>query len=113
MCLATITDGESIPPDTTNLFTINFRATKTRKQYYSCPQKGKGRVKYQVNKELDGFGKGDIVLVKGKWEKMVRSIYSNGNLAFQRVVGEPSECAPDKCKLLEKSRTIMFNNANN
>lgn len=108
LCLATMGDGEVIQPDVTNYFDANFLPHQTRKQYHSCPQKGKGRVKYQVNEELGGFRKGDIVLVKGKWEKRIWSIYSNGLLAFPRVKGEPMTSVPKYCQLLEKAKTIMF-----
>ena len=85
LCLATMGDGESVETDKSNYFDVGFRASQTRRQYKSQPQKGKGRVRFQVNKDLCGFRKGDIVLVKGKWEKRVWSIYSNGSLAFPRV----------------------------
>jgi len=35
--------------------------------------------------------------------------YSNGTLAFARVKGEPSACKPEKCKLLERQKSIIFN----
>lgn len=108
LCLATIEDGEVVEPSTDNYFDVNFLPHQTRKQYHSCPQKRKGRVKYQVNKELRGFQKGDVVLVKGKWEKRIWSIYSNGSLAFPRVKGEPVSSVPKYCQLLEKSKTVYF-----
>ena len=108
LCLATMTEGESIPPDTTNYFDVSFRATQNRKQYYSCPKKGKGRVRYQVNNELEGFRKGDIVLVKDKLEKRIRAINSNGSLVFPYIKGEYAMIIPSHCRLLEKSKTIMF-----
>ena len=108
LCLATMEDEEIIEPNTDNYFNVNFLPRQTRKQYHSCPQKNKGRVKYQVNEELGGFKKGDIVLVKDKWEKRINSIYSNGSLAFPRVKGEPSSSTPKYCQLLEKSKTVMF-----
>lgn len=108
LCLATIGDGEIIQPDVTNYFNVNFLPRQTRKQYHSCPQKRKGRVRYQVNEELGGFRKGDIVLVKGKWEKRIWSIYSNGSLAFPRAKGEPTTSVPRHCQLLEKAKTVMF-----
>ena len=108
LCLAMIGDGEVIEPNTDNYFEVSFLPHQTRKQYHSCLQKGKGRVRYQVNEELGGFRKGDIVLVKEKWEKRVNSIYSNSLLAFPRVKGEPASSAPKHCQLLEKAKTIMF-----
>jgi hypothetical protein len=54
------------------------------------PQKGEGRVRYQVYEELNGFRKGDIVQVKGKWVKQVNATYAQGRLAFRRVKGEPA-----------------------
>lgn len=108
LCLATIGNEEIVNPDDSNLFNIGFLPEQTRKQYYSCSQKGKGRVKYQVNEELGGFRKGDIVLVKEKWKKRIKSIYSNGYLAFPRVKEEPFQAAPKYCKLLEKAKTVMF-----
>lgn len=108
LCLATIGDGEIIEPNKENYYDVSFLPSQTRKQYFSCPQKGKGRVKYQVNEELEGFKKGDIVLVKEKQEKRINSIYSNGLLAFPRVKGEPSSSSPKHCRLLEKAKTVMF-----
>src|SRR5207248_24093 len=67
LCIATYHMGERVPEPETNLYTISFRPRQTRKQYHSLPQKGKGRVRYQVYEALEGFKKGDIVLVKGKW----------------------------------------------
>ncbi len=107
-CLATISDGKIVDSDKSNYFDINFFPSQTRKQYYSCSKKGKGRVKYQVNEKLEGFRKGDIVLVKGRWEKRINSIYSTGYLAFPRVKGEPFSSTPKHCRLLEKSKTVMF-----
>lgn len=91
-----------------NYFEIKFRPKQTRKQYFDLARKGLGRVKYQINSELKGFRKGDIVLIKG-FEKQINSIYSNGSLAFARIKGEPSACKPEKCKLLERQKTIIFN----
>jgi len=108
LCLATIESREIVDSDTSNCFDVSFLSKQTRKQYYSCSQKGKGRVKYQVNKELDGFRKGDIVLVKGRWKKRIKSIWSTGYLAFPRIKEEPSSSNPKHCRLLEKAKTVMF-----
>jgi len=86
---------------------VTFRAKQTRRLYHDKPQKGKGRVEYQVNESLDGFEKGDLVLVKG-YVKQINSIYSNGYLAFPRVKGEPQTSVPRKCKLLSKKPTLVF-----
>src|SRR5204862_3737164 len=85
-----------------------LRPRQTRKRYHSQPQKGKGRVEYQVNNELQGFRKGDLVLVKGKYVKLIRSIYSDGYLAFPRVRGEPSQALPRDCRILEREGTILW-----
>jgi hypothetical protein len=61
-----------------------------------------------VNEELEGFHKGDIVRVKGKFTKQINSIYSNGYLAFPRVKGEPSQARPQDCQLLERERAIRW-----
>ena len=108
LCLATMGDGEVVLSDKCNYFDVSFRSRQNRKQFYDCPKKGRGRVRYQVNEELGGFRKGDMVLVKGKWEKRVLSIYSTGLLSFQRVVGEPFTSVPRHCQLLEKAKTCMF-----
>jgi hypothetical protein len=108
LCVATLIDGEVVEPDMSNFFEVSFLPRQTRKLYYSCPQKGEGRVRYQVNDELDGFRKGDVVLVRGKWGKRVWSIYSNGSLAFPRVKGEPTTSVPRYCRLLERAKTMIF-----
>ena len=108
MCIIDVGFNRQTEFNRDNYFEINFRPKQTRRQYFDLAQKGKGRVKYQVNSELKGFRKGDIVLIKG-FEKQINSIYSNGTLAFARVKGEPSTCKPEKCKLLEKQKTIIFN----
>ena len=77
----------------------------------TCHVKDKGRVRYQVNAELDGFRKGDIVRVKGKWVKQIHSIYSNGYLAFARVKGEPNSAKPSDCQLLERGVTVIWEQA--
>jgi hypothetical protein len=87
-----------------------YRPRQTRKQYQSLPQKGKGRVRYQVNEEREGFHKGDIVRVKGCYVKQINSIYSDGRLAFKRVEGEPAAALPKDCQVLERERTIMWEN---
>jgi hypothetical protein len=69
---------------------------------------GKGRVKYQVNDELQGFRKGDLVLVKGKFVKQINSIYTDGYLAFSRVKGEPPKALPRDCRILEREGTILW-----
>ena len=108
LCVATLDTGEVIQPDTANFYNVSFLPRQTRQQYHGLPQKAKGRVRYQVNDELSGFRKGDIVLVRGKWEKRVWSIYSGGYLAFPRVKGEPTSSVPSRCQLLEKAKTMYF-----
>ena len=108
LCIATLLTGEIIAPPQSNMYAINFRPRQTRKQFHSLPQKGKGRVRYQVNEELNGFHKGDLVLVKGQCVKRINSIYSNGYLAFPRMKGEPNQARPSQCKPLERVRTIVW-----
>ena len=118
LCVATLYTGEVIlssafidTPVThhqENFYTIKFRQRQTRRQFHDLPQKGVGRVRYQVNAELEGFRKGDIVRVKGKWIKQINSIYSNGYLAFARVKGEPSAAKPKDCQLLQKGQTMIW-----
>jgi len=103
LCIATLLTGEIIAPPQSNVYAINFRPRQTRKQFHSLPEKGKGRVRYQVNEELNGFHKGDLVLVKGQCVKRINSIYSNGYLAFPRIKGEPNQTRPSQCKLLERA----------
>jgi len=65
-------------------------------------------VRYQVNDELAGFHKGDIVLVKNRYVKQINTIYSEGRLAFKRAQGEPPSALPRDCRLLERERTIFW-----
>jgi hypothetical protein len=108
LCIATYHTGAIVPVPEANLYQIGFRPRQTRKQYYSLPQKGKGRVRYQVNGELAGFHKGDIILVKNRYVKQINSIYTEGRLAFKRVQGEPPSALPRDCQLLERERTIVW-----
>lgn len=108
LCIATLGTGEVIAPPETNVYSISFRPRQTRKQFHSCPQKGKGRVRYQVHDEFQGFRKGDLVLVKRHFLKRIHSIYSNGYLAFPRVKGEPNAAQPKDCQLLERAKTILW-----
>ena len=108
LCLATYQTGVLVPVPENNVYQISFRPRQTRKQYHSLPQKGKGRVRYQVNDELAGFHKGDIVLVKNRYIKQINAIYSEGRLAFKRVKGEPPSALPRDCRLLERGRTIVW-----
>ncbi|MCP4353142.1 MAG: hypothetical protein GY795_47430, partial [Desulfobacterales bacterium] len=89
-------------------YQITFRAKQTRRVYFDRPKKGKGRVRYQVNEQSSEFGKGDIVRVKEKWTKQINSVYSNGQLAFKRIRGEPSACTPKKCRLLKKNCSMLW-----
>jgi len=89
LCIATLGTDQVVNVPERNIYRIRFRPRQKRKQYHSQPQKGKGRIKYQVNEELQGFRKGDLVLVKGKSVKQINSIYSNSYLAFPRVKGGP------------------------
>lgn len=91
-----------------NYYQVSLRARQTRRVFFSQPRKGVGRVRYQVNEELAGFRKGDIVLVKGKFVKQITSIYSNGSLAFARVPGEPASVKPKHCRLIEKQKTVVW-----
>lgn len=61
-----------------------------------------------MNDELQGFHKGDLVLVKGKYVKQINSIYSDGYLAFPRVKGEPAKALPRDCRILEREGTILW-----
>jgi hypothetical protein len=108
LCIATLMTGEVVAPPESNVYQIGFRPRQTRKQYHSLPRSGKGRVKYQVNDELQGFRKGDLVLVKGHYVKLINSIYSDGYLAFPRIKGEPSKALPRDCRILERERTILW-----
>ena len=65
-------------------------------------------MRYQVNDELEGFRKGDIVRVKGRYIKQINSIYSEGRMAFKRVKGEPPSAFPRDCQLLERGRTVLW-----
>lgn len=108
LCLATYESGEPVPYDRKHFYMVSFRPRRTRRRYHDLPRKGQGRVKYQVNDELEGFRKGEIVRVKGKYIKQINSIYSTGYLAFKRVKGEPSQARPRDCRLLERGRTILW-----
>jgi len=107
LCVATLQSREMVQFNKDNFYNINFRAKQTRRQYHDMPKKGTGRVKYQVNQTLDGFKKGDIVLVKG-FLKQINSIYSNRLLAFKRIKGEPSSAMSKQCKIVESQPTIVF-----
>ena len=111
LCVAILETGEVITVSRENFYKINFRPRQTRRQYHDLPRKGVGRVRYQVNCELEGFRKGDIVRVKGKWVKQINSIYSNGYLAFARVDGEPTAAKPKDCKLLKRGQTVIWEKA--
>lgn len=108
LCIATLTTGEVVSAPDRNIYRIGFRSRQTRKRYHSLPQSGKGRVKYQVNNELRGFHKGDLVRVKGKYIKLINLIYSDGYLAFPRAKGEPSKALPRDCRILEREKTILW-----
>jgi len=109
LCVATLKDGEIIEWNRDNFYNVSFYPTQTRRHFYDLPRKSKGRVRYQVNSELDGFRKGDVVLVKNKYRKQIKSIYSSGYLAFKRIQGEPPAALPRNCRLLEKKKTIIWN----
>jgi 5-methylcytosine-specific restriction endonuclease McrA len=111
LCLATYESGELVPYDREHFYTVSFRPRRTRRRYHDLPRKGQGRVKYQVNEELEGFRKGDVVRVKGRYIKQINSIYSNGYLAFPRVKGEPNQALPRDCQLLERQRTMLWEQA--
>jgi hypothetical protein len=108
LCLATYETGELVPYDREHFYILSFRPRRIRRQYHDLPRKGQGRVKYQVNEELDGFRKGDVVRVKGVFIKQINSIYSDGYLAFKRVKREPNKARPQNCQLLERGRTIYW-----
>jgi len=108
LCIATYDSGEMVPYDREHCYTVSFRPRRTRRQYHDLPRKGQGRVRYQVNDELEGFRKGDVVRVKGRYSKQVNAIYSEGRLAFRRVKGEPANAKPQDCSLLERGQTIIW-----
>lgn len=108
LCVATYETGDLVPYDHENFYAVSFRPRRTRRQYHDLPRKGQGRVRYQVNVRLEGFRKGDVVRVKGKYVKQINSIYSNGYLAFPRVKGEPNQARPQDCQLLEREPTVLW-----
>lgn len=108
LCIATYETGAVVPHHRDRCHRITFRLRRTLRQHHDLPRKGLGRVKYQVNKELEGFRKGDVVRVKGQWIKQINSIYSNGSLAFPWVKGEPFTARPKDCVLLERGTTISW-----
>ncbi|MBI1925156.1 HNH endonuclease [Candidatus Poribacteria bacterium] len=111
LCVATLQRGLVILPNRENFYTIGFRPRQTRRSYHDLPRRGIGRVRYQVNAELDGFRKGDVIRVKGKWVKQINSIYSNGYLAFACVPGEPNAAKPKDCQLLQRGQTVIWERA--
>jgi len=108
LCIATYHTGEMIPYDREHFYVVSFRPRRTRRRYHDLPRKGQGRVKYQVNEELEGLRKGDIVRVKGVWTKQINSIYSDSYVAFKRIKGEPNKARPQDCQVLERGRTILW-----
>jgi len=108
LCIATYQTGEPIPYHRECFYQISFRPRRTRRQYHDLPRSGQGRVKYQVNEELAGFRKGDVVRVKSHFVKQITSIYSNGYVAFRRIKGEPFQARPRDCQLLERGQTILW-----
>ncbi len=108
LCIATYETGEVVPYQRDRCYRIAFRPRRTRRRYHDLPRKGQGRVRYQLNEELEGFHKGDVVRVKGIFVKQINSIYSNGYLAFPRVKGEPAIARPKDCVLLERGTTILW-----
>jgi hypothetical protein len=40
--------------------------------------------------------------------KRINSIYSQGRLAFPRVKGEPPSAQPQDCQILERAKTILW-----
>lgn len=108
LCIATYDTGQMVPYHREHYYRISFRPRRTRRQYHDLPRKGQGRVRYQVNEELEGFRKGDVVRVKNQYIKQIHSIYSDGRLAFKRVKGEPPAARPCDCQLLERGRTMLW-----
>lgn len=108
LCIATYETGEVVPCQRDRCYRLAFRPRRTRRQYHDLPRKGQGRVRYQVNEELAGLRKGDVVRVKGRYIKQINSIYSNGYVAFPRVKGEPCVARPKDCVLLERGTTIHW-----
>lgn len=108
LCIATLSAGEVVSYHRENFYKVAFRPRQTRRQFHDLPRKGQGRVRYQVYAELEGFRKGDIVRVKGRWVKQVHAIYAEGRLAFKRVKGEPPSAKPGDCRLLQRGRTIVW-----
>ncbi len=108
LCIATYHAGEMIPYEREHFYVVSFRPRRTRRRYHDLPRKGLGRVKYQVNQELEGLRKGDIVRVKGAWTKQINSIYSDGYVAFKRIKGEPNKAQPRDCQVLERGRTVLW-----
>jgi hypothetical protein len=111
LCIAMYDTGEMVPYNREHFYVLSFRPRRTRRQYHDLPRKGQGRVRYQVNDELAGFRKGDVVRVKGRYRKQVNAIYSEGRLAFKRIKGEPANAKPEDCQLLERGRTMLWEKA--
>jgi hypothetical protein len=108
LCIATLHTGEAVSEPHENIYTVGFRPRQIRRRYHHLPRKGQGRVRYQVHEELEGFHKGDIVQVKGRWVKQINALYGDRRLAFERVKGEPSTARPKDCRLLERNRTVVW-----
>lgn len=87
LCIATLRAGEAVSYHRENFYVVAFRPRQTRRQFHDLPRKGQGRVRYQVYAELEGFRKGDIVRVKGRWVKQVHAIYAEGAAGLQAYQG--------------------------
>jgi len=109
MCVATLETGQVVPVNRDNFWSIRFYPSQTRRQYYDLAKKGQGRVRYQVNREVGGFRKGDLVLVKGQWVQQIISIWSSGCLEFRKLSqGGVRTSVPGKCQLIRRRPTIII-----
>ena len=57
LCVAILWNKEIIYFHKDNFYNIDLRARQTRRQYFDNPKKEKGKIRYQVNKCLNGFKK--------------------------------------------------------
>ncbi len=102
LCVATLSTEEAVPEPRENIYMVGFRPRQVRRQYHSLPRKGHGRVRYQVHEELEGFRKGDIVRVKGRWVKQINALYSDWATGLQTSQGRALNSVPQRLPAARK-----------
>jgi hypothetical protein len=90
-----------------HIYEIRLRRRNVRRIHAANPNKGGKRARYNANKDLEGFEKGDLIMGPHGLG-YIDSIKTRGQLTYRSRHGQRYSVSPGKAKLLESVKSVAF-----